>query len=141
MQTNNIGFLLTDIIRLMRREYSKSDLCMTPMQARALVYVSRYEGVKQVQLAEMLDIQPITLARLIDQLAEDCLIERRPDPKDRRAYGLYLMEKSTPLLEKIDIEVTRVHEKALQGLSEEQVAALRDALAVMHINLSADSSL
>ncbi|MCW4630355.1 MULTISPECIES: MarR family winged helix-turn-helix transcriptional regulator [Marinomonas] len=141
MQTNNIGFLLTDIIRLMRREYSKSDLCMTPMQARALVYVSRYEGVKQVQLAEMLDIQPITLARLIDQLAEDCLIERCPDPKDRRAYGLYLMEKSTPLLEKIDIEVKRVHEKALQGLSEEQVAALRDALAVMHINLSADSSL
>ncbi|GGN18267.1 MULTISPECIES: MarR family winged helix-turn-helix transcriptional regulator [Marinomonas] len=141
MQTNNIGFLLTDIIRLMRREYSKSDLCMTPMQARALVYVSRYEGVKQVQLAEMLDIQPITLARLIDQLAEDRLIERRPDPKDRRAYGLYLMEKSTPLLEKIDIEVTRVHEKALQGLSEEQVAVLRDALAVMHTNLSADSSL
>ena len=141
MQTNNIGFLLTDIIRLMRREYSKSDLCMTPMQARALVYVSRYEGVKQVQLAEMLDIQPITLARLIDQLAEDRLIERRPDPKDRRAYGLYLMEKSTPLLEKIDIEVTRVHEKALQGLSEEQVSVLRDALAVMHTNLSADSSL
>lgn len=141
MQTNNIGFLLTDIIRLMRREYTKSDLCMTPMQARALVYVSRYEGVKQVQLAEMLDIQPITLARLIDQLAEDRLIERRPDPKDRRAYGLYLMKKSTPLLEKIDIEVTRVHEKALQGLSEEQVAVLRDALAVMHTNLSADSSL
>jgi len=141
MQTNNIGFLLTDIIRLMRREYLKSDLCMTPMQARALVYVSNCEGIRQVQLAEMMDIQPITLARLIDQLAEDELVERRPDPKDRRAYGLYLLEKSAPLLEKIDIEVKRVREKALQGLTEEQVIALQDALCVMHTNLTADSSL
>jgi DNA-binding MarR family transcriptional regulator len=141
MQINNIGFLLTDIIRLMRREYLKSDLCMTPMQVRALVYVSHYEGIRQVQLAEMLDIQPITLARLIDQLAEDNLVERRPDPKDRRAYGLYLMEKSTPLLEKIDIEVKRVREKALQGLTEEQINATMDALLIMHTNLSTDSSL
>ncbi|UTV99644.1 MarR family transcriptional regulator [Marinomonas rhizomae] len=141
MQTNNIGFLLTDIIRLMRREYLKSDLCMTPMQARALVYVSHYEGIRQVQLAEMLDIQPITLARLIDQLAEDNLVERRPDPKDRRAYGLYLMAKSAPLLEKIDVEVKRVREKALQGLTDEQVTVLQGALSVMHTNLSAESSL
>ncbi|NVK72024.1 MarR family transcriptional regulator [Marinomonas sp. CT5] len=138
MQTNNIGFLLTDIIRLMRREYLNSDLCMTPMQARALVYVSHCEGIRQVQLAEMMDIQPITLARLIDQLAEDELVERRPDPKDRRAYGLYLMDGSAPLLEKIDVEVKRVRKKALQGLTEEQVNVLQNALSVMHTNLSAN---
>lgn len=141
MQTNNIGFLLTDVIRLMRREYSKGSLDMTLMQARALVYVSHCEGIRQVQLAEMMDIQPITLARLIDQLAEDKLVERRPDPKDRRAYGLYLMEKSTPLLEEIDIEVKRVREKALQGLTEEQIDVFQNALSVMHANLSTDTSL
>ena len=141
MQTNNIGFLLTDIIRLMRREYFKSDLCLTPMQVRALVYVSHYEGIRQVQLAEMLDIQPITLARLIDQLAENDFVERRLDPQDRRAYGLYLMKGAEPLLEKIDIEVKRVREKALQGLTNEEVTVLQNALSAMHKNLSTDSIL
>jgi DNA-binding MarR family transcriptional regulator len=141
MQTNNIGFLLTDIIRLMRREYSKSDLSMTPMQARTLVYVARCEGIRQVQLAEMLDIQPITLARLIDQLVAENLVERRPDPRDRRAYGLYLTSEASSSLDMIDVEVTRVREKALQGLTPEQIKITMDALLVMHTNLSTDSSL
>ena len=141
MQTNNIGFLLTDIIRLMRREYLKSSLDMTPMQARALVYVSHYEGIRQVQLAEMLDIQPITLARLIDQLAEDSLVERRPDPQDRRAYALYLTKNAGQCLDAIDIEVKRVKEMALEGLTPEQISVMMDALDVMHTNLSKDSSL
>jgi DNA-binding MarR family transcriptional regulator len=141
MQTNNISFLLTDVIRLMRREYSKSNLAMTPMQARALVYVSHYEGIRQVQLAEMLDIQPITLARLIDQLAEDNLVERRPDPQDRRAYGLYLTKSAGQCLDKIDIEVKRVKEKALQGLTPEQISIMMDALLVMHTNLLTDPTL
>ncbi|WP_137168877.1 MarR family winged helix-turn-helix transcriptional regulator [Marinomonas sp. FW-1] len=138
MQTQNLGFLLTDIIRLMRREYTKSNLEMTPMQARALVYVARSEGIRQVALAEMLDIQPITLARLIDQLAQDNLVERRPDPTDRRAYGLYLTDQACPLLEKIDEEVKRVQEKALQGLTEEQASAMLNALLIVHTNLSTD---
>ncbi|NLQ17051.1 MarR family transcriptional regulator [Marinomonas sp. M1K-6] len=141
MQTKNIGFLLTDILRLMRREYTKSDLDMTPMQARALVYVSHSEGIRQVTLAEMLDIQPITLARLIDQLALDNLVERRSDPTDRRAYGLYLTKDAAPLLEKIEIEVKRVREKALQGLTDAQVEVMLDALLTLHANLSTDSSL
>lgn len=141
MQINNIGFLLTDIKRLMRREYLKSKLPMTPMQARALVYVSRCEGIRQVALAEMLEIQPITLARLIDQLALDNLVERRPDPKDRRAYGLYLMPEAAPSLKEIDIEIERVRKKALQGLTEEQVEAAMEALTLMHTNLSTDSPL
>ncbi|TYL46538.1 MarR family winged helix-turn-helix transcriptional regulator [Marinomonas sp. IMCC 4694] len=141
MQTKNIGFLLTDIIRLMRREYSKSDLGMTPMQARALVYVSHSEGIRQVALADMLDIQPITLARLIDQLAADRLVERRPDPKDRRAYGLYLTDAARPLLDKIDKEVDRVRKIALQNLTDEQANRMLEALQLMHSNLSHSSSL
>ena len=141
MQVNNIGFLLTDIKRLMRREYLKSKLPMTPMQARALVYVSRCEGIRQVTLADMLDIQPITLARLIDQLVMDNLVERRPDPKDRRAYGLYLTPEAGPCLKEIYTEVERVRKKALKGLTEEQIEAAMAALTLMHTNLSTDSSL
>lgn len=125
----------------MRREYLKSHLTMTPMQARALVFVSRCEGIRQVDLAEMLEIQPITLARLIDQLASDNLVERRPDPKDRRAYGLFLTPEAAPSLKEIDTEIERVRKKALHGLTDEQIKAAMEALTAMHTNLSNDSTL
>ena len=141
MKAQNMSFLLTDIKRLMRLEFLKSDLTMTPMQARALVCVSRGEGIRQVALAEMLEIQPITLARLIDQLAADGLVERRADPQDRRAYGLYLTEEAGPCLKEIDTEIERVREKACQGLTEAQIKAAVDALTIMHTNLSTDSSI
>ncbi|ETX12224.1 MarR family transcriptional regulator [Marinomonas ushuaiensis DSM 15871] len=140
MKTTNLGFLMTDIVRLMRREYQKSPLPMTPMQARALVYVARSEGIKQVTLAEMLDIQPITLARLIDQLVLDNLVERRADPKDRRAYGLYLTEHAAPCLKDIDVIIQEVRVKALKGLTEEQAAAAISALEMMRANLLSDFS-
>lgn len=138
MQSKNINFLITDVLRLMRREYRKSDLVMTLMQARTLLSVSRNEGVKQVTLAELLDIQPITLARLIDQLVSDGLVERRADPKDRRANALFLTEKATPWLLEIDKEINRVREKALQGLTPEQIHVAMDVLTKMHENLTDD---
>ncbi|WP_394180485.1 MarR family winged helix-turn-helix transcriptional regulator [Marinomonas posidonica] len=138
MQSKNINFLITDVLRLMRREYRKSDLVMTLMQARTLLSVSRNEGVKQVTLAELLDIQPITLARLIDQLVSDGLVERRADPKDRRANALFLTEKATPWLLEIDKEINRVREKALQGLTPEQIDVAMDVLTKMHENLTDD---
>ncbi|KZN14363.1 MarR family winged helix-turn-helix transcriptional regulator [Marinomonas sp. TW1] len=138
MQSKNINFLITDVLRLMRREYRKSDLAMTLMQARTLLSVSRNEGVKQVTLAELLDIQPITLARLIDQLVSDGLVERRADPKDRRANALFLTEKATPWLLEIDKEINRVREKALQGLTPEQIDVAMDVLTKMHENLTDD---
>ncbi|BFM50067.1 MarR family transcriptional regulator [Marinomonas sp. THO17] len=139
MQSKNINFLITDILRLMRREYRKSDLGMTPMQARALVYVSRNEGIRQVALAELLDIQPITLARLIDQLVSDGLVERKADPKDRRANALFLTKQATTWLIEIDKEIQRVRSKALQGLSEEQIQAAMEVMNKMHENLANDS--
>ena len=60
MSVRELSFLLTDVKRLLRREYLKSDLPITPMQARALVYVSRFEGLRQKALADILEIQPIT---------------------------------------------------------------------------------
>jgi DNA-binding MarR family transcriptional regulator len=139
MQTKNINFLITDILRLMRREYRKSDLDMTPMQARALLYVPRNEGIRQVTLAELLDIQPITLARLIDQLVTEGLVERRADPKDRRANTLFLTEQATPWLIAIDKEIQRVRSIALQGLSETQIQAAMEVMSKMHENLANDS--
>ncbi len=130
-----IGFLLTDVKRLMRREYLKSELPITPMQARALVYVSRFEGIRQVALAEILEIQPITTARLIDQLSEDNLVVRRQDPTDRRAYCLYLAEGARQRLDQIGSLVADVNQKALAGIPAEEVETLVRLLKTMHSNL------
>lgn len=96
-----IGYLLADVSRLMRRAFQQQLVegsSLTHAQARVLVYLARCEGLRQVELAEILEIQPITLARSIDQLAELGLVERRVDPVDRRAYKLYLTELAQPQL-------------------------------------------
>ncbi len=135
---DSLGFLVTDISRLMRRAFQQkldgSD--MTLAQARALTYVSRHEGVRQVDLAELLEIQPITLARLIDQLADAGLVERRADPDDRRAYRLYLTAAAAPRLAAIRQVAATVRAHALDGLDKQQIASVIAALHKMHANLA-----
>ena len=86
---DGLGFLLADVSRLMRREFAQRMggrlSSLTFAQARALVHLSRSEGLRQIELANLLEVQPITLARLIDQLDARGLVERRADPDDRRA--------------------------------------------------------
>ena len=76
---DSVGFLIADVLRLMRRRFAKhlKPSGLTLAQARALVYISRREGLRQVELAAVMEIQPITLARIVDQLAEAGLVERR----------------------------------------------------------------
>ena len=138
MSVRELSFLLTDVKRLLRREYLKSDLPITPMQARALVYVSRFEGLRQKALADILEIQPITTARLIDQLSDEGLVERRPDPTDRRAHCLYLTGQAQALLDDIGVVVEDVNRKAVAGLSADEIDQLLHLLKVMHSNLSQD---
>ena len=66
-----------------------------------LFRLDRSEGLKQSELAEMLDLQPISLTRLLDRLADNGLIERRADPNDRRANRLFLTPAARPLLERL----------------------------------------
>ena len=138
MSVRELSFLLTDVKRLLRREYLKSDLPITPMQARALVYVSRFEGLRQKALADILEIQPITTARLIDQLSDEGLVERRPDPTDRRAHCLYLTGQAQALLDDIGVVVEDVNRKSVAGLSADEIDQLLHLLKVMHSNLSQD---
>lgn len=133
-----LGFLLADVSRLMRQAFQRrlEGSALTLAQARALIYVSRHEGMRQVELAEMLEIQPITLARLIDHLAEQGLVERRPDPTDRRAYRLHLTPDAGPRLAAIREVTAGIRAEALRGLSPEEAALLTSALRRMHDNLA-----
>lgn len=135
---DSLGFLLADVSRSMRRAFQQrlEGSSLTLAQARALVYVSRHEGERQVDLAELLEIQPITLARLIDQLGDAGLVERRHDPNDRRAYRLFLTPAATPRLAAIEQVAAAIRRDALRGLDAQQAAFVHAALRTMRDNLS-----
>jgi DNA-binding MarR family transcriptional regulator len=136
---DTLGFLLADVSRLMRRAFQQrlEGSSLTLAQARALVYVSRNEGVRQIDLAEMLEVQPITLARLLDQLAKAGLVERRAAPADRRAFQIFLLPAATRQLAVIERVGKTVRANALRGVSEQQAAGVMSALGKMRNNLTA----
>lgn len=134
-----LGFVLNDVARLLRKEFEQraraAALGLTRAQASVLAYLARQEGINQAALAQLLEVEPITLARLLDRLQAAGLIERRPDPKDRRAYLLYLTEAAYPLLDRIFALAGRVREDALAGVPEADRIHLVDLLLTMKSNL------
>src|SRR6516164_11213549 len=98
------AFLLNDVARMLRTyaDHKAGQFGITRAQWTVLARLDRFEGLKQSELAEMLDLQPISLTRLLDRLAENGLIERRDDPNDRRANRLYLTPAARPLLERLE---------------------------------------
>lgn len=138
LQQDGLGFLVADVTRLMRRAFQRrmEGTSVTPAQARALVYVSRHQGVRQVDLAEKLDVQPVTLGRMIDQLAAAGMVKRRRDPVDRRAYHVFLTPSAAPHLDTIARLVAAVEAQALRGLDKRQADIALSALRRFRDNLS-----
>src|ERR1700761_1842155 len=113
-----IGFALHDVARLLRTfaDQRARDLNMTRAQWAVLTRLQRCEGVNQAELADSLDLAPITLARLIDKLTAAGMVERRDDARDRRAHRLYLTERAGPTLEQLGALGERLMGTALAGL-------------------------
>lgn len=111
-------FALFDLQRLVRQYVDKeaSRYGTTRAQWAVLSKLARSEGLKQAELAELMDIQPISLTRLIDRLCDSGLIERRPDPNDRRANRLYLLPAA---------------QLVLKSLAERRAGIMRVALGEM----------
>ena len=137
-QRDSLGFLVADLSRLMRRAFTAGlgDSSITLNEARALVHVSRHQGVRQIDLAEMLEIQPIQLARLIDQLEALHLVERRTAPQDRRAYHIYLLPAAIDVLASFEGVAKGIRAEAMKGLSNQQVSAILDGLEIIRNNLN-----
>lgn len=136
-ERTSLGFLISDTKRLTGKLFAEylSNYPLTLAQGRALLGVARYQGIRQVDLAEFLDIQPITLARMIDQLADIGYVERRADPKDRRAFQLFLLPAATPMIEFFAKKSREFQQQALAGLSDAQVDALFAGLNQVRANL------
>ncbi|MEZ0242589.1 MAG: MarR family winged helix-turn-helix transcriptional regulator [Sphingomonas sp.] len=132
------AFLLTDVTRQMRRRFDERARSSgaTGTQWRTLKILERREGINQGQLAEMLEVEPITACRMIDRLEESGLVERRRDPGDRRAWQIFLTEKSRPVLAELHVTAATMIEELLQGLSNKQREELLATLTVMRSNLN-----
>lgn len=134
-----LGLLVHDVARLMRRRFEQrareAQLPLSRNLCSVLLYVAREEGMSQVRLAHLLDIEPITLVRLIDRLEESGLIERRLNPRDRRVWMLYLTAAAGPVLKQIHDLTQTVREEAFAELPEAGRQALIGMLQQLKANL------
>lgn len=137
--TRSLGFLLGDVSRLIRMRFDAraGDLGLTRAQWRVLAQLRRREGINQSALAEILEIEPITLVRHIDRLVAKDLVERRSDPKDRRAWKLYLKDEVQPVLDRLRQLSEQTRNDALAGIPNDQREQLIDNLLIMKNNLAA----
>ena len=133
----SFGFCLQDVARLMRRNFNRrvAALGLTQAQWQALAYISRNEGLSQAMLADILEVQPISVARLIDRMETAGWVERRPDPGDRRALKLYLTERATPMLDDMWAQAALTRTDATRGFTETEKETLLDLLSRIRVNL------
>ena len=136
-RARELGFALNDVARLLRTysDQRARELGTTRAQWAVLSRLQRCEGVNQSELAEALDLAPITLGRLVDKLTSAGLVERRNDAMDRRAHRLYLTEKALPKLKVLGALAEDVMGKALSGLGEDAIVGLHGGLARIKANL------
>ena len=104
-------------------------LGVTRAQWKVLFKLTRCPGMRQIELADMLDIEPITLSRIIDRLQEAGLVERAPDPADRRAWQLHITAKAQPVVEKLQAVADEMTAEAFEGIDPADIATTRRVLA------------
>jgi len=138
----NVGFLLHDVARLMRKRFEQNarGLGLTRSQCQVLAHLSRHEGIQQSSLADLLEVEPITLTRILDRLEEAALVERRAHPSDRRVRLLHLTKKAHPLLSEIFAIGAATRGEALEGVAEVERDRLFAILSSMKANLLTKST-
>ena len=138
----NVGFLIHDVSRMMRAWFDEraQEMGLTRAQWRVLVHLAGREGLNQSALAEILELDTVTLGRHIDRLERDGWLERRADPADRRAWLLHLTGASRPTLEKMETLAAETVAVSMQGFDKEERARFMDALARIKTNLTTDVS-
>ncbi|MDD9876208.1 MAG: MarR family transcriptional regulator [Magnetovibrio sp.] len=132
----SLGFLLADTSRLMRKRFDRRAraLGLTRAQWRVMAFLSRYEGINQTALADVLEIEPITLGRHIDRLQENGWVERRPDPDDRRVWRIFLTDKAQPVLDELEAIAIWNRDGAMAGFSEAERERFIDDLIRIKAN-------
>jgi len=131
------AFVINDVARMLRTyaDHRARQLGMTRAQWAVLARLEFNEGLKQSELAEMLDLQPITLTRLVDRLCANGLIERRPDMGDRRVKRLHLTAQARPLMDRLADLGDDLMGTVLEGYDAKTIERMITELAGVKENL------
>ena len=132
------GSLIADVSRLMRRSFDERarTIGVTRQQWQMLSYLARNEGINQGGLAYLMEVEPITLCRMVDRLQDSDLVERRPDPADRRAWQLFLTERGRTRLADLKPLAEGLFDEAMSGIDGKEQEAMIAVLKSMRTNLS-----
>lgn len=135
---DRLGFLIHDAARLMRKRFEArgSEYGLSAAQWRLLFRLVKEEGVAQARLAELLEIEPISVSRLLDRMEEGGWIERRQDASDRRVRVVFPTPKARDAYVVVKGMAGEVYEEALAGVPDEARKALIGALEAISKNLS-----
>lgn len=133
-----LGFLLEDTARLFRREFGARarQHGITALQWRLLMQLRRGGTARQSELADLIEVEPITLSRMVDRLVDAGFIVRSRDPADRRAWQLSLTERVEELAADLQPLVDNLNHDALCGLDQEEHDRLRRLLSRVRTNIS-----
>jgi DNA-binding MarR family transcriptional regulator len=133
-------FLLHDTGRLLRVDADKRARAqgMTRAQWGILLWLERQPGLSQKELAELLEVEPISVARLVDRLEGRCMVERRPDPKDRRIWRLHLCPPAYPELSEIHRHRAAMVRNLTAGIDPAALEATIEVLITMKTTLTQD---
>ena len=126
----SLGFLLHDVSRLLRKRFDRRarTIGLTRAQWSVLAHLSRNEGINQAALADILEIEPITLVHQLDKLEAAGWIERRLDAADRRVRLLFITATGRKILEKMQELGAETRAEALAGIPAAEHEALIDRL-------------
>lgn len=139
---DNIAFEIAETARLIRREANRlfAGLGTTGAQWRVLARLTHTDGQRQVELAEALDMEPITLCRMVDRLEESGLVERRKDPSDRRAWRIFLSGAAAPVVDRLHALGESYNAELFAGVADADLIVLRRVLAQVRDNLDRDEA-
>jgi MarR family transcriptional regulator for hemolysin len=134
----NCGFLLKEVTRryVLRFEVRAREISLNLAQAKTLTRLEKNEGVSQARLAELAEVDAMTMVRILDRMEADGLLERRPDPADRRARCLYLTAKAKPILGEIWRLSDETREELFAGVGKADREVFMSVLERIHDNLS-----
>jgi len=134
-------FLLHDVARLLRVDADKRarQHNMTRAQWGILIWLTRQPGISQKELSEFLEVEPITVARLVDRLEARGMVERRPDPRDRRIWRLHLLPPAWAMLDEIYAMRTELTRILTNGVETDALDTLTEALLRMKSNLTQEA--